>query len=615
MIHSSQLKCTHPHVTNPLGPSDADIQELVELHKSAATTSVLPKIEAFVQRYPAFVSGWQVLGSVRQQLGDLTGALEAKQQALQLSPSDPFCHNNLANTLTRLDRFGDAEIAYRNAIALDPGFSDAYVNLGDCLNRLSRHTEAIEVIKQGLTVSPVSVIGWRNLGNAYFGLGQYQEAIDAYERCISVDQRYKHAYSNLSACYGRLGRYEDAKRAALRAIDIDPNYAEAFCNLGNALHELEELEEAERVLRRSIALNASSSLASYNLANVLFATARFVEARHFYERSLALNAQAADAELNLGMLNLLTQYGPGGFTGYQRRFAVHANRVLPSVFRNPAPSSVASLVGKRIAVHWEQGLGDTIQFCRFVPILAQVAAEVHFFPQGSLRRLIGSLSGAHVTSTGDFVDTGFDSYLSTMDLPGVFFGSEYRFGVTPPYLSADPTRIERFAAVSGSLNFRIGICWQGSKAKIDKGRSFPLRYFKALADIPGVRLISLHKGSGVGQLNDPSLGFRVETLGDEFDSDKHAFLDTAAVMMYCDLIITSDTAIAHLAGALGRPTWVLLRLVPDWRWYVGSETSPWYPTMRLFRQKTLDDWVSVFADVHSALIEFTANRAPVPRLA
>jgi hypothetical protein len=265
-----------------------------------------------------------------------------------------------------------------------------------------------------------------------------------------------------------------------------------------------------------------------------------------------------------------------------------------------------SLTGKTILVHDEQGLGDTIQFCRYLPLLEARGAHVMFTPKRPLTALMRTLKADIEMVEDEGICPPFDVHTPLMSLP-------YAFGTTfdtipnqIPYLAADPERVERWAGRIGRGKLTIGICWQGSVRRFDKGRSFSVTEFYGISKIPGVHLISLHKGVGEIELAGLPDDMALELMGEDFDPKGSAFLDTAAVMENCDLIISSDTAVAHLAGALGRPAWVALRHVPDWRWLLDRSDSPWYPTMRLFRQTTDGDWSTVFSEIEAELKQMLA---------
>jgi hypothetical protein len=272
-------------------------------------------------------------------------------------------------------------------------------------------------------------------------------------------------------------------------------------------------------------------------------------------------------------------------------------------FAKPVWLGREPLSGKSIFVHAEQGLGDVIQFSRYIACLNELGAKVLFAPRANLKALMQGLDGVHEIVDEDNEKLEFDYHVPLLSLPLAFQTDLPTIPAKISYLGVAQDRVALWRQRLGDHGFKIGICWQGSKNKIDAGRSFPVSKFHALAQTANVRLISLHKGEGEAQLADLPPDMRVESLGDDFDAGADAFLDTAAVMKCCDLVITSDTSIAHLAGALGVKTWLALQYVPDWRWLLDRDDSPWYPTMRLFRQKTPGDWDGVFAQMAKSLPE------------
>jgi hypothetical protein len=319
---------------------------------------------------------------------------------------------------------------------------------------------------------------------------------------------------------------------------------------------------------------------------------RFPEALADYDRAIGMKANYADAYWNKALAKLLLRRFEEGWELYEwrPRNALIARSDKPMVVWDGRES----LSEKTILVHWEQGFGDTIQFCRYVSLLCQQARKVLFAPHKRLMGLMKSLpANVAIVDRDDPVLT-FDCQILLLSLPRVFVKSSTDMGGRHPYLFAQEDRISHWRQTMGMRGFRIGVCWQGNSGDIDLGRSFALSHLQGLSSLPGVRLISLHKGAGEAQLGDLPEGMVVETLGEAFDSGPDAFLDTAGAMMSCDLVITSDTAVAHLAGALGVKTWVALKYVPDWRWFMDRTDSPWYPSMRLFRQQAIGDWVGVF---------------------
>ncbi|MGD0143292.1 MAG: glycosyltransferase family 9 protein, partial [Rhizomicrobium sp.] len=282
----------------------------------------------------------------------------------------------------------------------------------------------------------------------------------------------------------------------------------------------------------------------------------------------------------------------------KKRFSPEVSRDYPQ----PVWLGEEDIEGKTLFVYAEQGLGDTIQFCRYAQLAEVKGANVIFAVQDELIPLLGKLTDGITIMGWKAPPPPFDLQTSLLSMPLAFGTDENNIPATVPYLQPGPDLVAKWRKFLGNDGYRVGICWQGKKdTPIDKGRSFPLRCLEGLSKIPNLRLISLQKNDGVEQLRGLPPGMKVETLGENFDAGPGAFVDTAAVMESLDLVVTTDTAIAHLAGALARPVWVALKHVPEWRWLLGRADSPWYPTMKLFQQPTDDDWRSVFAAMETEL--------------
>jgi hypothetical protein len=286
---------------------------------------------------------------------------------------------------------------------------------------------------------------------------------------------------------------------------------------------------------------------------------------------------------------------PEGWPLYEWR----KRRVAPEAFHalgRPEWSGREDLTGKTLFIEAEQGLGDTIQFCRYAPMAADRGAHVIVTVQPSLVRLLQSLDSRIEIAPVAAIPSAFDYHIPLLSLPGAFGTEVACIPAAIPYLHVDTGQIARMSSRIGGAGFKIGICWQGSY--IAGARSFCLRHLEGISQLPGVRLISLQKGDGIEQLGSRPDAMAVESLGGNFPED---FAETAAAMETLDLIITCDTSVAHLAGALGRPVWVALRNAPDWRWLLDRQDSPWYPGMRLFRQTAPGDWRGVFAKIEAEL--------------
>ena len=464
-------------------------------------------------------------------------------------------------------RMEEAEAFFRKAISIKSDFSQIYTSYALLLHDHKRLEEARACYRQAIILSPDYAEAYCDGGVVLDDLNEVREAVASYSRATLLKPDYTMAFNNLGGAQRKLNRLEEAVANYDEAISLDPGYAMAYSNSGVALKGLKRIEEALR----------------------------------HQDQAICLAPDYADAYWNKGLVKLLTGDFAEAWALYEWRKKTkepHGDRV----FAKPAWLGKESLSGKTILVHWEQGLGDSIQFCRYIACLKDLAARVLFAPQKPLRGLMRNLD-----VPCDIVDEAdpsllFDFHIPLLSAPLAFRTDETNMPGRRPYLFAEPERIARWRNRIGGSGLKIGVCWQGSTGPVDAGRSFPLSQFLAFCDVPGVRLISLHKGDGEAQLRDLPGGLTVETMGADFDSGPEAFLDTAALIMCCDLVISSDTAVAHLAGALGVETWVALKHVPDWRWMLDREDSPWYPRMRLFRQQSDGDWKGVFYQMRLALM-------------
>jgi hypothetical protein len=371
---------------------------------------------------------------------------------------------------------------------------------------------------------------------------------------------------------------------------------------GATLRALGRPAEALASYGRAVALKPDNAGAHFNRANTLRQLGRIEEAVAGYGRAIALQPDFAMAHHNLAVCLLADGQFPAGLREYEWR------KVAPDFddpryrLRDPWLGE-ADIAGKTLFVYPELYLGDTIQFARYGRMAEARGAKVVLAAPEALHGLLRTLSPTIDLIGKDAQPAQFDYQCALLSLP-LAFGTELAtIPAEVPYLSAEPERAARWADRVGTGGFKIGICWQGSTLTYahHMQRSFPLASLAGVAQTPGVRLISLQKHDGLDQLTALPTGMAVETLGEDFDAGPDAFLDTAAVMAGLDLVISADTAVAHLAGALGVRTWLALPKVPDWRWMLHGEDSPWYPTMRLFRQDAPGDWAGVFARIEAAL--------------
>ena len=593
---------------------------------------------------PTFGDAWNNRGNALNGLKRVTEALESYDRALALKPDYPAALSNRGNALRSLNRPDEALQSYDRAIALDPDYADTYYNRGvtlegtnrledalasydraieinpgfaearngrgNVLTALGRLAESVTSLQSAITLKPDYADAWSNLGNAFSALNRLDDALQCYDRAIALRPDFAEAYYNRGIALKDMKRLDDALQSYDRTIALKPDYAEAHSNRGHVVQQLQRQDAALADYDRAVALRPDYPEAWNNRGALLRELKRFDEAVESFDRAAALKTDFAEVHWNKSLSLLLMGQIAEGFRLYEwrhRRGAPNAPRAFPQAVWTGAED----LGGRRLFVHAEQGLGDTIQFCRYAKLAEAGRAQVVFSVQDSLVRLVQTLGPGIEVVGAQAEPQDSDLQIALLSMPFAFGTNQNTIPAEIPYLRAEPERVAKWRAKIGNRGFKVGICWQGEKSGvIDIGRSFPLTHFEGLSKIPGVRLISLQKNAGVEQLHELPAGMSVETLGDEFDAGPDAFLDTAAAMESLDLVIASDTAIAHLAGALGRPVWVALKYVPDWRWLLDRADSPWYPTMRLFRQKTQGDWPAVFADIAQELTNL-ATVAPV----
>jgi len=497
-----------------------------------------------------------------------------------------------ANDALAQGRFDLALAAVDDALDDNPGSVDALNLKGALLARFGRTDDAIRCFDRALVIAPQAIECLYNKASLLQSVGRHREAIDAFDRALAIKHDFPEALNNKGLALNAVEAFGEAVRSLDEALALRPRFPLALNNRGIALAAMRRFGEAIASYSAAIAEASNYAEAYANRAVALSETAEVEKALADFSRAVALAPGNAAFKWNQAISMLLAgdferglnafEWRPEGSLGSARKPSLPCWRGEP-------------LANKTILLRAEQGLGDTIQFCRYVPLVAKKNAHVILDVQPQLKPLLSNLEGvSRVLARGEPPPPS-DYFCPLLSLPLLFRTRIDSIPATIPYLTASNARVDawrdRLAIEGSTLN--VGIAWAGKPGPIDSGRSIPLRHFAMLSNIPNVRLISLQKEVGVEQLAQLPHGMRAETLGD-FDGPGEAFLDTAAIMASLDLVICSDSAIGHLAGALGRPVWLALKLAPDWRWLLKGSDTPWYPTMRLFRQQRLDDWTDVF---------------------
>jgi len=534
-------------------------------------------------------------------------AVAALSTALELEPENADAHYNLANLHKELGRHFEAVAAYLSALRIRPDFAEACANLGITLKEMNRLQDAAAVYCAALCLKPSLAECHSNLGNALKELGRPDAAIKAYGAAIRLQPDFGEAHYNLGNALRELGRLDEAVAAYHEAIRLKPDMAEAYANLGSTLQESRRLDDAVAAFENALAIrrlqadqiagqHSQQDLADAycNLGKVLKPLGRLDEAIAAYGEAIRVKPDHVDAHYNLSIANLLNGDLEAGWQRYELRWRAEIEHLAPRDFLEPQWRG-EDLAGRTILLHAEQGLGDTLQFCRYATQVADRGGRVLLEAPRQLHRLLSTLSGVdQLVVAGDPLPV-FAVHCPLLSLPGAFSTGMDTIPALVPYLKAENDAVKKWRKRIGKQGFRIGIAWQGNPDNPDdRDRSAPLACFAPLAELTGVRLISLQKQFGLEELDLLPPGMQVETLGEDFECGSDAFIDCAAVMQQLDLVISIDTAIGHLAGALGLPVWLALKTVPHWVWMLDREDTPWYPTMRLFRQSQPGDWNSLF---------------------
>lgn len=442
------------------------------------------------------------------------------------------------------------------------------------IHQQRRYAEAERIYRDVLSKSPNDANAWCFLGIALHDQRQFAEAVACYRNALKLNPVFPIALNNLGNSLRYVNCIEEADQCFQKAIDLKPDYLNAYKNRGT-------LHVWTGALERGLA---------------------------YYEQALKINPQEAELHRNVGVIYLLQGRFEAGWREYRWRWRVgdlyRTNKTIP-VWDG------SDLRGRRILLTAEQGLGDTLNFVRFAQLLRERGANttVHCQPQ-LLALLQNSPQLGAMFPNSLTIEQPFDFQCSLVDVADILQVNDSNIPAEVPYLRPAPHLIDYWMQrlpKQPSVK-RVGIAWQGNPDhQADVFRSIPLANFELLAEVPGIELISLQGGHGTEQLSKWQGVRPLTTLGSEVDKTSGAFMDTAAIMQQLDLVITSDTSIAHLAGGLGVPTWLALNFVPDWRWLLGREDSPWYPSVRLFRQETLGDWASVFKKIQTALLQGSAR--------
>jgi tetratricopeptide (TPR) repeat protein len=537
------------------------------------------------------------LGDVLQKQRRVDEAVACYRRALDLRPDLPEAHTDLGDVLQKQGGVEEAVACYHRALSLRPEYPEAHTSLGNALQQLGRLDEAISCARRALDLRPDYPEAYNNLGNALKQEGQLDEAVVCYRRALDLRPDLPEAHNNLGTALKQKGQLDEAVACARRALDLRPDYLDAHNNLGLALREQGRLDEAAACYRSALDFEPDYLDAHINLGTTLREQERLDEAVTCYRTALHLKPDFADAHVGLAMALLARGDMTAGWEEYEWRWKQPGTIKARRNFAQPQWRGEAA-AGQTLLIHAEQGFGDTLQFCRYATLAAARGLRVIMQVQKSLVRLLRSLSGAGlVMGIGDELPA-FDLHCPMLSMPLALRTTITTIPSATCYLHADEVQSATWRthlASKANQGPRIGLAWAGNPrihspdaAAVDRRRSLPPDRLAPLFEVPGLHFVSLQHGGPVAP---------TRFLLTDFMHEMDDFADTAALIANLDLVISVDTAVVHLAAALGKPVWMLDRFDPCWRWLVGRRDSPWYPTLRLYRQPHPGDWHSVIAEV------------------
>ena len=609
----------HYHLGNALNDLNRPEAALASYHQAIAlkpdhvdayyyrgnTLSHLRQFDAALASYyqaislrPDYVEAHYHCGNILNDLKQFEAALVSYNRVIALRPDFALTYYNRGNALNDLKRFEAAVASYNRAIALKPDFAEAYNNRGNSQRQIGQLDAALASYHQAITLKPDDAVSYYNCGLVLNDLKRFEAAVAAYNQAIAFKPDYADAYNNRGNAQRELKQSAAALASYRQAIAIKPDYAEAYYNCGVALRDIKQTEAALMSYDQAIALKPDYVDAYSNRGNTYRDLKRFDEAVASYDSAIAIGPDYAEAYWHKSLLKLLLGDYAAGWRLYEWRWRTKPFIDTVRNYRQPLWLGEQALMGKTLLIYGEQGLGDVIQFCRYVPMIEALGAKVVVEAPRALVALISSLKGIYTVIELGHECPGFDFHSPIMSLPLAFKTTVATIPAQIPYLYSNVEKQVLWHKRLGvKTRLRVGLVWSGSTLhKNDVNRSIPLALLASVLDLP-IAFHALQKDIRADDAVFLANHTAIQTHQDELLD----FSDTAALVAAMDLVITVDTSVAHLAGALGKPVWLLLSYIPDFRWLLNRADSPWYPTATLFRQSVADDWTSVMVSVADEL--------------
>ena len=551
---------------NNLQNSQFDISRLFEQaiqhHQVGQLEQAKRKYQEILDTNPQHADSSHLLGLVEYQYGNYVKAIEHIQQAVLISPEQPVFLNNLGNVLKEIGELDRSVQAYQQALEVAPDDAEIHNNMGVTLKEMGELDRSVQAYQQALEINPQYAEAHNNLGNVLKEMDRLDESLHAYQQALKINPQFVEGYYNIGVFFQEQRKVKESAQAYQKAIQIQPDYVEAHINLGVVLREQVRLKESIQA----------------------------------HQKAIQIQPDYEEAHINLAITFLLQGQLTAGWKEFEWR------RSRKRDFKRPLWDGTP-LNGKSILIYAEQGFGDTIQFVRYIDLLPDANTIIIVVCQPELKTLFKSINRIDtlVTKGEDIPDS--DVHVPLLSLPYMFNTTLDTIPARIPYLYLNPEADSVFH-LDDSHDLKIGIVWAGRPTHAnDNNRSIDLKWFKCLLDIRNCEFFSLQVGERREDIKQHGCHHTIKDLGEQFTDFHH----TASAILQLDLVISVDTAVAHLAGALGKAVWTLLPFVPDWRWMLDRSDSPWYPSMTLFRQKETGDWRPVFEQLRLALTRYSQS--------
>lgn len=561
-------------------PVEQRFREALALHQQGRTDEAAESYRSVLERQPRHVQALTFLGVIALQSNETDLAVELTSRAIAVDPASAAAHVVQGHVLLQQGRHAEAEASYARALRLKPDMADVHLQRGHVLGELHRHEDALASYDRAIAVNPHSAEAYDSRGTALVALRRHEAALASYERAIALKPEYAQPHLNRGNVLSELGHWDAALASYDTALALSPGDPSIYCNRGNLLGDL----------------------------------GRYAEALASLDRAIDIDAEHAQAHFSRAFVHLVRGDLLPGWRDFEWRWRnEHCVTIREKRdFVQPFWLGDADIAGKTLLVHCEQGLGDTLQFCRYLSLLAELGATVICEVPRPLLDLLVSIRGvAQWVLPGEPLPA-FDYYCPLLSLPLAFKTTLANIPSAVPYLRASAARERHWREKLGARSrARVGLVWSGGFRpdqpelwSVNERRNIPLALLASLRH-PGVEFYSLQKGQPAeGELATLlAQGWHGPTLLDH-TREFHDFNETAALIEQLDLVISVDTSTAHLAGALGKPVWILNRFDTCWRWLLERTDSPWYPTARVYRQERAGDWESVIEKVRGDLDQF-----------